>query len=345
MEAQILDPLDHPRWEELISAHPDASFFHGSAWARVLSRTYGHRPFYLHGHQNGKTAMLLPMMEVNSPLTGRRGVCLPFTDVCGPLVFDVDTAASTLVDKLHDLARERLWRHFELRGRGALPVDATPALMFYGHTLDFHCSVEAIFARFASAVRRAIRKAERSALRVQIAHTYESVRDFYRLHVQTRRRHGVPPQPISFFLRIWEEIIRPGLGFVSLARYRTAAVAAAVFFWRGERAVYKFGASDQIFQELRPSNLAMWEGIRFLHGRGIQTLHFGRTSVHHNGLRRFKLAWGAQEETLEYFRFDVRRGTWTTSKDKTAGFHNLVFGHLPTTLNRLAGKMIYPHLD
>lgn len=345
MEVQVLNPLDDPQWEKLISTHPDASFFHGSAWARVLSKTYGHRPLYLRGSQDGKTTVLLPMMEVNSALTGRRGVCLPFTDACGPLVFDGSLTVPALMEKLCQLAYERRWRHFELRGRGAMSADAIPALAFYGHTLDLCRSVESISAGFASAVRRAIRKAERSDLRAQVVHTWEAVRDFYRLHVQTRRRHGVPPQPISFFSRIWEEVIRPKLGFVSLAWCRAKAIAAAVFFCRAGRAVYKFGASDESFQELRPNNLVMWEGIRFLRDWGAQSLHFGRTSLHHEGLRRFKLAWGTEEEKMEYFQFDMPRGAWAVSHDKTTGFHNAVFGRLPLALNRLAGAMVYPHLD
>ena len=344
METQVLDPLDGPQWEEQISAHPDANFFHGSAWARVLSKTYGHRPLYLRGSRNNKTAFLLPMMEVNSALTGRRGVCLPFTDLCGPLVFDV-AVLPTLVDKLREFACERRWQHFELRGCGGVPTDATAAVAFYGHTLGLHRSAETISAGFASAIRRAIRKAERSELRMQVAHTRESVCEFYRLHVRTRRRHGVPPQPISFFLRIWEEVILPGLGFVSLAWRRAKPIAAAMFFCRAGRAVYKFGASDETFQALRPNNLVMWEAIRFLLRQGARSLHFGRTSLHHEGLRRFKLAWGTTEETIRYFRFDLRRGAWAVSRDKTAGFHNVVFGHLPLALNRLAGTVIYPHLD
>ena len=345
MEALILNPLDDPQWEKLVSAHPDATFFHGSAWARVLHKTYGHQPFYLHCRRDGKTMALAPMMEVNSVATGRRGVCLPFTDLCGPLLFSGAEAAPALMNEVRKLAHERRWRHFEWRGRGVSPANAAPSLEFYGHILDLRRSADSIFAGFASSVRRAIRKAERGDVRAQIVHTREAVREFYRLHVLTRRRHGAPPQPISFFLRIWEEVIQPGLGFVSLAWQRTKAIAAAVFFCRAGRAVYKFGASDETFQELRPNNLVMWEAVRFLRDQAAQSLHFGRTSLHHEGLRRFKLAWGTKEERVAYFRFDVSRGTWSISRDKSSGLHNAVFSRLPLALNRLAGALVYPHFD
>jgi hypothetical protein len=31
-----VDPVTHPNWDSLVAALPDSSFFHGSAWARVL---------------------------------------------------------------------------------------------------------------------------------------------------------------------------------------------------------------------------------------------------------------------------------------------------------------------
>ena len=47
-----------------------------NAAARVLARTYGHRPHYLACHQEGRLTALIPVMEVCSVFTGRRGVCV-----------------------------------------------------------------------------------------------------------------------------------------------------------------------------------------------------------------------------------------------------------------------------
>jgi len=216
---------------------------------------------------------------------------------------------------------------------------------YYGHTLDLRANAEDLLTRFKSSVRRALRKAVESGLSVQVNQTREAILEYYRLHVQTRRRHGLPPQPVSFFLNIHDELIKPGLGFVVLANSGSRIVAAAVFFHFGRKAVYKFGASDERFQKFRGNNLIMWEGIRFLAQNGAETLHFGRTSLENDGLRRFKLAWGTEEETMEYFKFDTVAEEWVTGRDSASGFHNAVFGRLPSALNCLAGAVIYPHLD
>jgi len=344
MDIKFVNPFLDPDWDRLVLSHPDFSFFHSAAWAKVLSNTYGHKPVYLRCSQRGELVALVPMMEVRSPLTGCRGVCLPFTDFCGPLIFGEGGSAGAFA-KLSKVARERKWKYFEVRGGKSLWGSAVPALAFYGHTLDLRRGTEDLLTRVKSSVRRALRKAERSGLSVRVVRTREAILEFYRLHVRTRRRHGVPPQPESFFLNIHDEVIKPGLGFVVVARSGSRPIAAAVFFQFGKKAVYKFGASDERLQELRGNNMIMWEGIRFLAQNGAETLHFGRTSLKNDGLRRFKLTWGTQEETIEYVKFDTVAGAWVTGRDAASGFHEAIFGRLPSALNRLAGAIIYPHLD
>src|SRR5207244_2861872 len=82
--------------------------------------------------------------------------------------------------------------------------------------------------------RRAIPQAERSNVSVAVDRNRQVIDDFYRLHVQTRRRHGLPPQPASFFLNIYEHLIKRGLGFIVLAQHGPRPIAAAIFFRFGK---------------------------------------------------------------------------------------------------------------
>jgi hypothetical protein len=283
-------------------------------------------------------------MEVNSLFTGRRGVCLPFTDYCDPLVFEPD-AASFMTEALVSVARARKWRYFEVRGALSPECKAMPAVEFIAHTLDLSGGPQRLFAGFTSPVRRAIRKAEKSGITIGVSRAPEAMSDFCRLHSKTRKRHGLPPQPMAFFRNIQEEIIARGAGFSVVARQDERPVAAAIFFRAGKRAVYKFGASTDEGRETRANNLVMWEGIKSLADSGCESLHFGRTSSANENLRRFKQGWGTHEQRLSYFRFDPGAGRWLTGRDKATGIHNAVFRALPIFANRLAGAMIYPHLD
>ena len=344
LEMRILDPVHDPDWDHVVALHRDAGCFHTSAWAKVLHQTYNHQPFYLQFSRGRRLAALIPLMEVRSLFTGRRGVCLPFSDACEPLIFDPE-ALDLVRDRLIRFAQERRWKHLEIRGGKFFQLAPSSATKFYGHTLDLRSGAEELSTRFTSPVRRAIRKAERSDVSAVVVRNRAAIDAFYRLHVQTRRRHGLPPQSTSFFLNIYEHIIRPGLGFVVLAQRGSRSLAAAIFFCFGKNALYKYGASDKRFQELRANNLVMWQGIQFLARNGAGKLHFGRTACENDGLRRFKLSWGTEEETIGYFRVDPSGRKCLVPAHHDSGFHKRIFGSLPLVFNRLAGSLIYPHLD
>jgi hypothetical protein len=283
-------------------------------------------------------------MEVRSALTGRRGVCLPFSDMCEPLIFDPEVA-HLVRDRVVRFAQERRWKHVEIRGGKSFQPASVSAAKFYGHTLDLRHRIEELSNRFSSPVRRAIRKAQRNNVGVLVVRNRQGIDDFYRLHVQTRRRHGLPPQPASFFLNIYEYIIKAGLGFVVVAQHRSRPIAAAIFFRFGRNAAYKYGASDKRFQEFRANNLVMWQGIQLLARTGVEKLHFGRTDCENDGLRRFKLSWDTQEETIDYFRVDPSGRQCLTPVRREGGLHKRIFSRLPLVFNRLAGSILYPHLD
>ncbi len=343
-EVKFLDPSLDSEWDQLVLSHPEATFFHSSAWARTLTRTYGHKPFYLSFSSSQELQALVPMMEVNSAFTGRRGVSLPFSDFCSPLLFQKGDN-SYVLSILSALASEHAWKHFELRDPRSLDMVIDPAIQYLSHSLKLMQDPDALFAGFSSPVRRAIRKAEKSKLSVQVSQSMQSVRDFYRLHVHTRRQHGLPPQPFSFFRNLYDEAIRTGIGFVVQATLEKRCVAAAIFFRFGRMALYKYGASDPAAHELRANNLVMWEAIRFLARGACESLHFGRTSLADEGLRRFKLGWGSAEEVIRYVRWNTASGQWAATKDRLRGAHNMLFANMPPALNRLAGTLLYPHLD
>jgi hypothetical protein len=339
-----IDPLRHPAWDSLLAGHSGSSFFHGTAWARVLHEAYGHLPIYFCRFADGQLEELFPIMEVSSPWTGRRGVSLPFTDVCFPLKTEKHDRRA-LYELAMEHGRRRRWRYLECRGNGPEWQGATPSLVFYGHVIDLEHGQEALFKSFAGATRRSIRKAESKRLQVEFSNSLDSTRIFYALHCRTRRRHGLPPQPLRFFENIARYILAPGNGFVATARLEDKPLAAAVFLQHGRETFYKFGASDYAFQELRPNNFVMWEAIKRCASSGFERLHLGRTSVANEGLRRFKLGFGAREETIEYYKYDFVRQTFVTEVNRTTGWFNRPFGCMPMPLLRCAGEILYPHLS
>jgi CelD/BcsL family acetyltransferase involved in cellulose biosynthesis len=342
-EIRSVNPLEMPGWDRALADLPGAGFFHSRAWAGVLHDTYGYQTEYQARFESGRLCALLPMMEVNSWLTGRRGMGLPFTDLVEPLCPDAGSFQQ-LYQAVLALGRARRWKFVECRGGKKWLPDAPASTSFLRHVLPLGAGETALLSGFEDSVRRAIRKAERGALKIEFAKSPEAMQEFYRLMCLTRRRHGVPPQPYPFFANIQRHALASGHGWIVLARHAGQPVAGAVFLHFGRQAIYKFGASDESHQQLRSNNLVMWRAILHYASEGFTALDFGRTSLGNEGLRKFKLGWGVQEQPADYTRYDFRTSSYVTARDEAQGWHNRVFQALPLPMSRLAGSLLYRHI-
>jgi hypothetical protein len=335
---QIVDPLAIPDWDSLVSSLPGHSFFHSAAWARVLEQSYGYKPVYFAKVENGQLRGLLPMMEVNSWLTGKRGVSLPFSDMCDGL-----GDLQSLWDSAVQEGKKRGWKHIEVRGPN-VNVEAAASESFYDHVLSLTSNEEKVFATFESSVRRAIRKGEKAGVKLEISHRLESVHEFYSLHCQTRKKHGVPPQPFSFFESFHRNVIAHNHGFVVIAKFEGRPIAASVFVHFGTRAIYKYGASDENYQNFRGANLVMWHAIQWYARAGYTDFGFGRTDTSNEGLRRFKLGWGAEERSLRYFKYDLHAQRFVSGKGEPSHLRMQVFQRTPIPIARMIGSVLYRHV-
>jgi len=343
MHIEILDPTRTADWDDLLRDLPGASFFYTRAWAKVLQASYGYTPLYFALMDSGAMRALLPMMEVSSFLTGKRGVSLPFTDYCQPLV-PHEQVFLALFDAVKQEARTRGWKYIDLRLTNGILKKEIPSLFFHGHVLDLSVGQEQLFAQFADTNRRNIRKAGKQGVEVTLENTLEALQEFYRLNCLTRQRHGLPPQPWHFFENVHREIIAKGMGITALARHEGNAVAGNVYFHYGDKALFKFGASDIRYQNLRPGNLVMWEAIKSYAGKGCKCISFGRTEPENKGLRRFKEGWGTKETDITYYRFDLASGAFVTENDSVAPGKREVLSRLPLPALRVLGNLFYRHV-
>lgn len=287
--------LEDSAWTAFVAGHPDATPFHQPAWARLLADCYRFRAkVAVLPDTNGHLAAGLPVIELGCS-SRRRWVSLPFTDRCPPLARP-DLSERELVDTLEH-ARGRLGLralevHDRLDGGWSIPQG-------YWHELSLDRSPDELRAGLHKSRAQMVRRAEREGIVVERGQSSEDLCGvFYRLHVLTRRRLGVPVQPKRFFELLWERMLGPGLGFVLTARLRGTPIASSVFLSSGRRVTYKFSASDR--GPLGAPDAVLWTAIEQSCRDGASTFDFGRTGTGNEGLRQFKLRWGAREEPLAY---------------------------------------------
>jgi hypothetical protein len=342
MNARVINPLHEPGWDALLETSDQTTFFHTSAWARGLNESYGYVPQYFTVIEGGKLRGLIAVMEIKSFLTGKRGVSLPFSDECNPVAKDQKTFELLLNESIA-FGQQSGWKYIEIRGGSDFLPNAPYSAQYFVHTLELGRDENEASRRFKSNIRRNIQKAEKEGVTVAIERSREAVAAFYMLHCGTRRHHGLPPQPWSFFRNIYKHIIAAGKGFVALAGYHNRWIAGAVYALYRNQVIYKYGASDRNYQFLRANNLVMWEAIRWCCRNGFRSLHFGRTEYWNKGLLQFKRAWGTMENKLEYRTFVFRAGVFVKGRLRIRKFHS-VFRIMPMSLLRLAGNLLYRHV-
>jgi CelD/BcsL family acetyltransferase involved in cellulose biosynthesis len=339
-EVHLIDPIVDPAWLEFVDSCPDSEVFHHPRWLRLLRDQYGYS-FEAVCIANGAGIEAgLPIARVESRLTGSRLVSLPFSDTCRPvLAAGCEPALAALGDALSDRVSASglaLTIHESLP---ALPeAQVEPA--FYRHLLKLEADAEEVERRsWSQSARRGVRRAEREGLRVERRRDRDALDAFYRLHLATRRRLGVPTQPRRF-IRRFEELFAAGLGFVQIVLDAGRPIAAAVFLTHHGTLTYKYGASDSTSLGKRPNNALFAEVIRRACRDGVRTLDFGRTEIENDGLRRFKRSWGAREAPLAYTRLG---GAGSTAGGARERLMSATIRRSPALVGRLAGETLYRH--
>lgn len=340
-ESRLLNSSNE-QWLRFVTSDPASNIFHHPAWLDLLAECYGYRPFIIVlCDPDGLIRTGLPIMEVNSFLTGRRWVSLPFSDHCMPVKGDNDN--------LHQLADELVWNFkacmqpkIELRTE-LLPHPAFRTYSNYVlHTLELGTDVDSLLSQVHSMHRRNIKVAKKKGVFVEWGNGREHIEKYYHLHLCTRRRQGMPVQPKRFFDLLNTLIFNKGLGYVLLAYKQDECIAGAVFLHWQRTLTYKYGASNILGRDLRANNLLMWTGIQWGCENGFIELDMGRSSATNSGLRTYKNRWGAREVPLVY---SVLPNELPDSKgDRLTAVMQTIIRHSPAWVCKITGKLLYRHV-
>ena len=316
--------------------------FHTPHWLRALQLTYGYQPGALTtAAPDEPLTSGLVFCHINSWLTGRRIVSLPFSDHCEPLA---DTPEE-LDAMLAQLRRAGKNRYVELRPVLTKPDISTGFAIsdtYYLHIVDLSRSLEALFRAFhKDSVQRKIRRAERESLAYESGNSQDLLEKFYRLLVMTRRRQHNPPQPIS-----WFQNLSRTLGNAMQVRVASSRdgrpVASILTLKHGSTITYKYGCSDARYSNLGGTALLFWKTIQEAAQEGMVEFDLGRSTVDNEGLITFKEHWGARRATLEYWRFPDRGKSEGINRKKN--LKKLLVEIAPDWCLIAAGRLLYPHI-
>ncbi len=347
MRTVLVDPFTDPRWDAFMQTHPEGTIYHHSAWARVLQESYGFAPEYYAMEEDGELKAAAPFCRVQSPLTGNRLICLPFSDCCFPLSQAPGEMKLLLDSVFREAARRRL--ALEVRGWGGVCRPEEFRMVgsphFVVHRAYFNGSNGDLMDAIHPRARRGVKAAEKQQIVVRATTEYGDLEQFYRLNLETRRKLGILPQPWRFFQAIHRHLLTPGHGFLLIAETGKEMVAGVLYLQFQDTFTYKFNASSAAHLHLRPNHLLILKGMEMARRMGYRYFDFGRSDLESEGLREFKSQWGAEEHVLPYYYFPAIGGT---SAETAGSLKHKVMAlytrHVPTPLLRITSAMLYRHL-
>ncbi len=336
--------------QDFLATHASDHFYFNPAWLDLITSLYGYTPVQLTAtDSSGKLSGFLPLCYMESPLTGRRLVSLPFSDYC-PLLADDEDSAHQLVNQAIELARQKRVRYLELRAglneTLARRDDLAAGSLYARWLVELAPDSDVSWARLRPAARRKVKKARSHGVKVRLAERREDMREYYRLHLLTRtKKHGMPAQPLSFFLRLWDAFAPGGQLHLELAEYEGKVIAAHITAFSGTMARYLYGASDERFHDLGAGYLLTWESIARGGQHGYQLLDLGRTAYESQGLMQFKRSWGAVEEASPYYYFPAIAGLASTPESsRKYQLLTRCWRRMPLQISAPLGGFLYRHL-
>lgn len=344
----IVNPLLDKRWDDLVARHPRASAFHQRGWLEALACTYGYEPVvFTTSSPNSELKNGLVFCCINSWITGRRLVSLPFSDHCEPLC-DSDEELNFLIRYLQSSLEHHGWKYLELRpinghfDQTREGIDFLPSAKYFLHTLDLRPSLDELFRSLdKDSVQRRIQRAQRAGLVEKCGRSDDLLRDFYALFVIARGRHHVPPIPYAWF----QNLIRcQGKALQIRLAYKDRTPIAAILTLQFRDVVYyKYGGSDAPFNRFGAIPWLLWKAIVAAKSSGGLTFDMGRTEEDNTGLLAFKNHWVHQPKQLVYWKFP-----YASSLGSVGGWNlklaRRIFSYMPDSLLTIAGRLIYRHI-
>lgn len=349
MTARTIDSVDSRSWNKFVSAHPYGSVYHHCAWQEVIQNSYGYRPlFHVIEGPRGELKAAVPSLLVNSFLTGRRIIAYPFSDYCDPLFSEGDEL-HVLLDLMKKARLRFDAQYFEIRffsSKGILDTDHLQCDKAYCTYRLPLTETNKLFRTFhKDCVQRAVKKAVKKGVKVIQGNSAKDLKTFYQLHLMTRKKHGVPIQPLRFFKNLWNTLYPLKMLRLLLAVYDGRAIAGMIVLMFKNVVYYKFGSSDNRFTEFRPNQLLMWEAIKHAAEDGHEIFDFGRTSTYNHGLMDYKRRWATELQTIPYVYFPKNLANHALKESsRKHDLAKMVLRKMPKPIIRLSGELLYRHL-
>jgi lipid II:glycine glycyltransferase (peptidoglycan interpeptide bridge formation enzyme) len=308
MSIELKDVTSKSQWDKFIKSHDEANFLHAWEWGEFhvsRGKTIVRRGVYDNKKLIGVYEGVLE--------TAKRGTHLAIAG--GPII---DWSKKSIVKKIRNDIYEQTKKHNGVFARVRPQLERSdkslklfrdlgfkPAPMYlsveHAGVLDLNKSEDEILKGMRQRLRRALRKAEKNNISVETSTNVEDIAEFYRIQLQTARRHEFISFSEDFLRKQFAAFAETDSVVLYTARYGDEILAQNFMIFYGNEASYHYGVSTELGTRLSGAPLLHMQAMRDARERGIKRYSFwgivDEDDTRHRfyGVSVFKRGFGVEE--------------------------------------------------
>ena len=342
-----LTPDYFDKWDQFVVQNPGSSFYHESAWFRILEKTFSYKQIGCLQLEGNKIVAGLPLFKVRR-LAGKGIVSSPFRDRGGVLCLpDVNprhileqavkrhaAQADYILVKQMAAFEEAVFR----------PIPFQESINWITTRLDLSKGIDKIWSNLKNNAQGPVKQAQKKGVKIAIADSQADMANFYRIFLENRKTLGIPSFPKNFFLRLSEFMQPSGKICLMLAKLGKKSIAGILLLIHKNSVIDGYAASLQEFRPYRANDLLVWKAIEWACRKGYTVFDFGADSRLQKNLLAFKKKWGGEQKTVYHYYYTDNTDRYfdVDSSNEKYAFFRTALSLLPTPVFRFTSKLIVP---
>jgi len=294
-------------WEDIIRRSEHSYFFHTPIWANILNKVYG--------FETATKLYEIEGIKVLIPIALKRRSVLSFYEST-PLGYGGVFSTSQIPTTYLNCIFNHVVNGVGMRGILSMTVPPFYDLAIqntsnikevdlhkwnYTHILSLEEGFDYIWKnKYDKKCRNAVRKAEKSSIKVVHEISLDNVKKFYSIYLNTVKRWGYkrPPHPWCLYKNFYI-LGSPYVQFrFALKDYEI--IAALIDFRYNKNIFYWMSVFDEKYKSYSPINLLVTDSIGQACDEGYKHYNFG-ASGNLESVRRFKESFGAKKVRIKRY--------------------------------------------
>ena len=290
----LADTATALRWDEFVLSCSEATFFHRSAWQKIIREVFKHPTHFLYAEDDCGIRGILPLAHVNSRLFGNALVALPFAVYGGVAAVDAE-ATMALENVAQDLAGKLDVDHLEFRNLTPRHADRPAQDLYVTIRKGLLPAIDANMLAIPRKQRAMVRKGIKNGL---VSTVDRNADRFFQLFADNVHRHGTPAMPKRYFDALLQ-VFGDDCEVLTVTGPDGQLLSSVLSFYFRDEVLPYYAGDDESARHLAANDFKYWELMRRACERGVKIFDYGR-SKEGTGPYSFKKNWGFEPQRLHY---------------------------------------------